>query len=323
MAHPCPIVFQSPEMYDFFITTRSFIPEVIIACNDDESICGVLLAVIIREKKWPVSYFSSRTVVYGGPLIDHERKDSNDILDSLLKALIQKVSEQSVFIQFRNFSDWSTYKDVFARNGFIFTDRLNLIVDTTDEKQMMLRMSKSKVRQVHQALKNGAEIVFPRSIDDIRELYGILYRLYRFRVKKPLPDWPFFENFYYGFNSGKSGIILLISYKGKIIGGILSPVTAGRTIYEWYVCGLDEDYKKLYPSVLATWAAMDYAVKNNIPSFDFMGVGRPEKKYGVRDFKQKFGGNMVNYGRWSRINNKFLYTVAEVGYNLLTWIKSI
>jgi lipid II:glycine glycyltransferase (peptidoglycan interpeptide bridge formation enzyme) len=122
---------------------------------------------------------------------------------------------------------------------------------------------------------------------------------------------------------GKLGIIRLVKYEDKIIGGILSPVTPGKTIYEWYVCGLDHEYKTLYPSVLATWSAIEYAVKNGLPYFDFMGVGIPERDYGVRDFKMRFGGERVNYGRFARVNNKWLYLAAEAGYNFMAAMKKI
>ena len=120
-------------------------------------------------------------------------------------------------------------------------------------------------------------------------------------------------------------IPLFISILGglMIIGGILSPITPGKTIYEWYVCGLDQLYKDLYPSVLATWAALEYAATHGIPKFDFMGVGLPDRDYGVRDFKARFGGELVNFGRFARINNKAIYTIAELGYNALAWMKKV
>ena len=80
------------------------------------------------------------------------------------------------------------------------------------------------------------------------------------------------------------GKVFLISYEGRIIGGIMCPFFPGKGVYEWYVCGLDEEYKSsgVYPSVLATWAAIDFAMCNDFELFDFMGVGIPGVPYGVR-----------------------------------------
>ncbi|MCF7859876.1 MAG: peptidoglycan bridge formation glycyltransferase FemA/FemB family protein, partial [Candidatus Cloacimonetes bacterium] len=91
----------------------------------------------------------------------------------------------------------------------------------------------------------------------------------------------------------------------------------GDTIYELYVCGEDGKYKDVYPSVLATYAALDYGLKNNLKYFDFLGAGKPNEDYGVREFKKKFGGELVNYGRFKLILNKPLYKIGELGIKLL------
>jgi len=54
-----------------------------------------------------------------------------------------------------------------------------------------------------------------------------------------------------------------------------------------------------------------------------MGVGIPEREYGVREFKMRFGGKTVNFGRFARINNKTVYTISEIGFNILTLLKKI
>ena len=46
------------------------------------------------------------------------------------------------------------------------------------------------------------------------------------------------------------------------------------------------------------WISIDYACKNGIEKFDFMGAGSPDEDYGVRDFKAKFGGSLVEPGRF-------------------------
>ena len=321
--HPNGTVFQSSETYFLFKNAQNFEP-VPVLVSDDKGIKGVLLAVIIKEYSSKIGFFTSRTVIYGGPLIDPSIKDISRVLDLLLKELIKKVKNKSIFIQFRNFFEWSEeYKDVFTQNGFQYLDRLNFLVDTSTEQLVKKRMSKSKLRQIRKGLEAGAEIIEPENIEQVREFYNILYYLYKYRVKKPLPKWSFFESFYQQSKENKLGIIRLIKYDNKIIGGILSPVFPGKVIYEWYVCGLDLEYKHVYPSILATWAAIDYALKNNIRTFDFMGVGVPDKDYGVRDFKAKFGGEQVNYGRFGRINNKFLYAITEIGFNLLALLRRI
>ena len=323
-SHPEGTVFQSPDMYELFRNTGRMKPVIIGVANlEAGSLKGVLLAVIIRELSGLAGYFSSRTVIYGGPLIDPGASGPDEILQMLLEGLTGKVKRHSIFIQFRNFSSQEENREVFLSAGFHFRDRLNLVIDTSDRERVIKNMSASRWRQIKKGTGLGAKITAPENIDQVREFYDILFNLYKYKVKKPLPPWDFFEQFYIMSKEGRLGIIRLVQCEGKIVGGILSPVTPGKTIYEWYVCGLDQQYKEVHPSVLATWAALEYAVEHDIPRFDFMGVGIPEREYGVREFKSRFGGEMVNFGRFARINHKYYYAVAEVGYNLLSFLKKI
>jgi serine/alanine adding enzyme len=289
----------------------------------NQALKGLLVGVTIREMTGIAGYFSSRTVIYGGPLIDPSSTDRSEILKTMLDGLIQHVKNHAIFIQFRNFSSQEEIKSEFEFAGFHLRDRLNLIVDTSSLEIVKKNMSESRWRQVRKSTGLGAKCRFPENLMEVRDFYNILHDLYKYKVKKPLPPWEFFQQFYTMSSEGRLGVILLVEYKDKVIGGILSPVTPGKTIYEWYVCGLDQQYKEVHPSVLATWAGLEYAVSNNIPHFDFMGVGIPEREYGVRDFKARFGGKIVNYGRFARINNKVFYVVAEAGYNFLTVLKKI
>ena len=339
-SHPEGTVFQSPDMYELFSRTANMKP-VAVGVRDKTtgSLAGILLGVVIREMKGPLGYFSSRTVVYGGPLVvTTSQGDRERVVELLLEELIRRVKNRSVFIQFRNFADLKEYREVFFSFGFRHRDRLNLLVDTSGPEIVRKNMSPSRWRQIRKGLGQPdswtvgqldsggnpfAELISPENIGQVREFYDILLDLYRHKVKKPLPGWDFFEAFYHLSAEGKLGVIKLVKYRGRIIGGILSPVTPGKTIYEWYVCGLDQQYREAHPSVLATWAAIDHALQNGIPQFDFMGVGIPEREYGVREFKMRFGGKTVNYGRFARINNKTVYTISEIGFNILTLLKKI
>lgn len=322
-SHPHNTVFQSYEIYSFYQKVQNFEPFLFYAEDENGNCNGVLLAVIIKEGKGIKGWLSSRVVVYGGPIIREDPENKNETLDLLLKSLVNNLKNKSIFIQFRNFFEWSeTEKQIFSNNGFDFKERLNLLVKTSNKEAVLSKISASKRRQIKKALASGATISEAQSEDEVFEFYTLLLNLYKNKVKKPIPNWSFFKEFYYFSKENKLGIIRLIKLNDKIIGGVLSPVTQGKVIYEWYVVGLDKEYKKQYPSVLATWAPIDYAITNNLQQFDFMGLGKPGDNYGVRDFKMKFGDNLVNYGRFGR-RNKILYGIVEFSYNILRSIKKV
>ena len=85
-----------------------------------------------------------------------------------------------------------------------------------------------------------------------------------------------------------------------------------------YACGKDGVYKNIFPSELATYAGLQYAAMNDMPRFDMMGAGKPDDRgYGVRDFKLKFGGELVELGRYKHICNRLLYGIGMLGVKML------
>ena len=219
-----------------------------------------------------------------------------------------------IYIETRNFNDYSKWRGAFERAGFGYKKHLNFYIDCTDKEAMWERLSEVRRRQVKKAISNGVEIKSEGiSEAEIREWYQILKDLYAKKVKTPLFPLEFFLSFY----RKDIGKYLLVKYRGKVIGGMICPIMDGRTIYEWYICGLDNEYREQYPSVMATWAAMEYANEHGLARFDVMGAGVPGVPYGVRDFKAEFGGELVEQGRFLCVCKPWLYRLGTFVVKLL------
>lgn len=302
---PLSTWFQTDEAYRFYQSVSDMCAFVYGVMEEDKLV-GVIVGYTTQEKCKLKQYFTARAIVIGGPLLDE------NISESALTMLLQTVKKQqgeAIYIETRNLHDYSRWKTVFKANGFAYHPHLNIQVACTAEHAM----SEQRQRQVRKALKNGVVITEPQSEQEIRDWYQILRQLYRQKVRTPLWSEAFFLQFY------RSGVgkYLLVKYEGKVNGGMMCPIFAGKAIYEWYVCGLDEEYKEQYPSVMATYAAIEYAKQKGIPTFDFMGAGVPEKPYGVRDFKMEFGGEAVEYGRYLCVRKPLLYKIGKLGVKIL------
>lgn len=66
----------------------------------------------------------------------------------------------------------------------------------------------------------------------------------------------------------------------------------------------------------ANVAYPEMGVGNGYRLYDF-GTGRPDVEYGVRDFKAKFGGELVCYGRNTCVHAPRLLWLSERGYRLV------
>jgi serine/alanine adding enzyme len=300
--HPNGNFFQTPIVFDFFTDLPGYKPVVFLA-KEAESIRGVLVAILMKETGIK-GYFSRRCIIWGGPLC-HD----NETLELLISEFIKYIRNKSIYIEVRNLFDTSGFSISFLNKKFSYIDWLNYIVPTNGIEGNKKKLNESKRRQIQRSLKTGAKIGEAQSIENVRELYELLFTLYKEKIKKPLPGFRFFENFYLDKKSGK---IFIIEYENKIIGGAVCPIYKDR-IYEWYVCGLDKELKNIYPSALATWAPIEYAANNGLKYFDFMGAGSPNADYGVREFKSQFGGELVSYGRYIKILNPFLYKLGVFG----------
>ena len=308
--HPHGNIFQTPEIYEVYQNTKNYEPVFLAVVNGKGEVAGTLLAVIQKEYSSVLGNFTARSIIHGGPLI---KDDDPAVLDFILKEYDKIIKKKAIYSQFRNFWDWGEKKTIFHKHGNEYLEHLNFIVDCQNTDHINKRFSKSKLRQIKKSKKEGAKIIEPQNIEQVSQFYDVLKHLYKKKVKKPLPDWSLFEKFYYRKDIGR---YFLIEYKSQIIGGIMCPFFNKKVIYEWFVCGLDGKYKGIYPSVLATWAAIDYANLNNIDVFDFMGAGKPDQDYGVRDFKSKFGGQLVNYGRYEKVHKPLLMQFGKFGLKM-------
>lgn len=298
--------FQTPEAYAFYASLPDELTPFTVGVDEDGQLMGVVVGYTTRETNPIKQLFTCRSIVIGGPLLDESISDN--AVTALLCA-VKRVTRSSIYVETRNFHDYSRWRYIFEQCGFAYQPHLNIQVACTAEHTM----SEQRQRQVKKAIKNGAEICEASSEQEIRDWYQILRQLYRQKVRTPLWREAFFLQFY----RNELGKYLLVKFEGKVIGGMMCPIFSGKAIYEWYVCGLDEEYKEQYPSVMATYATIEYAKQNGIPMFDFMGAGVPDQPYGVRDFKLEFGGEAVEYGRYLCIRKPLLYMIGKWGVKIL------
>ncbi|MBK7682620.1 MAG: GNAT family N-acetyltransferase [Bacteroidetes bacterium] len=308
--------FQLPEAFELFQHVPGYTPSVFAALDNNGKIAGILVSVLQQEPKL-YAQLTSRSIIWGGPLVDN-----NEVCEILLKQYQDTVGKKAIYTQFRNTFDTTKLKSSFQKANFNYLEHLNFLVHTKAEslEQLLAAMSKSKSRQIKKGL-GSAEIIETNREEDINDFYLLLQKLYKEKVNKPLAPKEFFDFFREQLVPNGLGKFLLIRYEGKIIGGIVCPIFPGKAIYEWYIAGMDKEYKDQFPSILSTWAAIAEGQKMGLKHFDFLGAGKPDADYGVRDFKAKFGGELIQYGRYEKIHKPLLMKIGILGLKLLKFIK--
>ena len=306
--------------------------------TDTPSLKGVIVGYVTKERNAIKQFFTRRAIIYGGPLLAEDI--SNEALNALLSAVKSMpysliacgVPEKStdfwgalsphrpnwriapIYIECRNFYDYSRWKPVFEANGFAYKKHLNFHINTTSLDLAQSNIGKHRWKYIRLSMRDGAKIVENPTIEQVRVFYTILQDLYQTKVKTPLWSWEFFEQLY----CVQHAKYILVELDGQIVGGTACVCLSGKAVYEWYACGLDNCRDDIRPLSVAIWGEMQYAAENGYPLFDFMGAGKPDEPYGVRDFKAEFGGELVEHGRFLCIRKPLLYKIGTLG---VKWLK--
>lgn len=276
-------------------------PEFFLALDNEGNIKGLALVVTHRATEIILKSVTRRTVLYGPPLAS----DIN-IEKGIIDFILDYVKKRHLFLQFRINNDQHPVLNTF--NGvFSAQDYLNVFVYNEGGSKAWESLSRSKRWQVRKNIAAGVSIAEAQTDEEFNQWYTILKRLYDNKIKKPVPPKGFFSALIQASTEQNSTRLLVVKYQKNVIGGILLPISGKRAVHEWYVCGMDEEYKSknIFPSVMATWGAIDYTVQNQFEFFDFMGAGRPEIPYGVREFKERFGGELINVVRYTHFPDNF------------------
>lgn len=296
--------FQTKDCYDFY-SSLSIMKSFVYGVSEDDILKGIVVGYVIADGNLLKRYFSRRAIIPGGILLGNDI--SEEALTNLLKTTISEISLKSIYIELRNYKNYTQYKDVFEKNGFKYHPHLNFHVSTPDYDTVTKNLSSTKRRDIKVSKKENAHWIESNSKEDLLAYYQLLSNLYQTKIKTPLFAFEFFEKIL----TMPFCRFLVVKYNDKVIGGSVCVLFKNETVYEWFVCGLDGKYKNVYPSTLATWAAIEYASRNGFSLFDMMGAGKPNEGYGVREFKAKFGGELVEHGRFLHIGKPILYSIGK------------
>lgn len=305
--------FQTPECYCFY-NSLSFMQTFAFGVSEDEQLKGIMVGFIQADGGKIKQYFSRRAIVNGGLLLADDISD--EAVGQLLRTAQKELKKKVIYIELRNLNDYSCWQSVFQDNGFCYEEHLGYIVPTPSEDEVLMRMEKRRRQTIRAAFREGVEVDSNPTIDDVHAFYAILENMYKNRIKQPLYPLEFFEKLI----EHPFGRIFTIKCNGKIIGGQVSMLQKGKTIYDIYLAGLDREYRKQAPSTIGTYSSMQYAANNGYQMVDLMGAGKLCEKYGVRDFKESFRGELVSYGRNKYICNPLLYKIGCLGVKIMKWL---
>ena len=197
--------FQSPEAYDFFASLPELMEPFVYGVERAEKLCAVCVGYVTKEPNPIKQFFTRRAIIIGGVAVAANGAKEDVVI--LLNYVRKELKPKSIYIEMRNFNDFSPWKEAFEAAGFAYKPHLNFHVDPSTNN-----LSDNRKRQLK---KSDAVVSEGVSELEIREWYEVLSELYRTKVKTPL--WPI-DFFLEAYRQGIAKF-LLVKHEGRIIGG--------------------------------------------------------------------------------------------------------
>lgn len=307
-------VFQSQFYYDLMSLSKESVPKVLIA-EDGNKIVGIVLIQIQNYFSSLLKAFSSRAIISGGPLFN---KNEN-VLSVLLYEYRILFSRKVVYTQIRNLFDVDTYSHIFDKYEFKRINHLNYLTDLNVGIDGIWENVYSKRKnEIRRGIKEGIVVKEIMYENELPKAYEIIQTIYK-KAKLPLPNYDYFYNAR-KIQDGEKIFKVIGGYFDGILVGVMFLLCFNDKVYNWYAAS-NPDYYKKYPNDIITWEAIKWSSENGYRFFDFGGAGNPAKNYGVREFKKKFGGVEVNFGRYECTHRPFIMKASEFGFKLLQKFK--
>jgi len=307
-------IFHTPEMFDVFRRTEGHYPQLFAAKNNNGQLLALLTPVQVTLHNGILRRLMTRSIAYGGVLYVQD-ENIKVALGELLRECTRKTKSDALFTELRNLSDVNPIKDTLSDCGYIFEEQLNYLVDVSGSPEQVMQNIGSRTRKnIRHALRKGKVVVElvskPSQIDDWYDLVKKSYNL----ARVPLADISLFKAAYEVL-SPKGMARFYLARIGSVYVAATAELPFKDVIYGWY-SGVDRTFASEYPGELLMWEILCWGAENGYKVYDFGGAGKPDEHSGVRDFKAKFGGQLVNYGRNTKIHSPQLMRLSKLGYEI-------
>ena len=309
--HPRGSIFHTPEMVQVFGKTLRNYPLALAAIDEDGGMLALLVAVRVQTLPGPLGAVSSRSILYAEPICrDDERGRS--ALAAVIAEHDARMRGKVLFTEVRALRAAGPEQEALLQCGYRREDYLNYVTDLTKPAQDLLdAMTKQMRRSIRTSQERGLRVEDATSTEGVEVLLGFLTGAYA-NAGVPLADRSLFEQTIRVLRP--RGMVKLITayHNDRPVGAALGLIYKD-TVFAWYRGSERMDH--LAPSECMIWHDLEWGHSEGYKIYDSGGAGKPDVPYGVRDFKAKFGGQLVNYGRYYKVYSPWKLRLAEAAYN--------
>jgi lipid II:glycine glycyltransferase (peptidoglycan interpeptide bridge formation enzyme) len=308
--HPKGSVFHSSHMVRVFDSAKGHTVLPLAAVTDSGEILALLVATRVKTLPNMFGAVSSRSIWYAEPLC-YDTSESIDSLCELIAEHDRIFRRRVLFTEVRPLQSSGPERIALERCCYEYLDYLNYVVDTTRPKdELWKRMRDSARRSIRKCEQRSFQIRHVNTADGVEAIYDLL-RLTYGRAEVPLASRSLFDAALKILQP--QGMIELIAlYEGEKPLAVSVLLPFNKQVFGWY--GGSVRIQGVSPVDYLTWHEIAWSCDHGFERYDFGGAGWPNQPYGVRDFKAKFGGELVCYGRYRKVYSVWKMALAERAY---------
>ena len=311
-AHPKGNIFHTSEMVRSFQAAKGHSPLPLAAVDSEGRIAALLAAVRVQTLPGPLGRLSSRSIMYAEPLCC-DGSCGEDALAQLIARHDDEMAMRVLFTEVRPTFPPGTERLALERNGYVYLEYLNHVVDVTKPCDELWRELDRTVRgTVRQCERRGYKIRAVDAKTAIDQLYPLLKLSYA-HARVPLADRSLFDAAFAEL-APRGRVFAFAAYLDEVPIAIDLLLTFKDRVIVWY--GGLRRLQGASPCSYLRWFELQWAHEHGFAIYDTGGAGWPDIPYGVRKFKCKFGGQLVQYGRYRRVCSRWRLAVAERAYEL-------
>lgn len=307
-------IFHTPEMFQVFERTKGYHPQLWAVVEDNGSqreVLVLLTLVGVTLLEGTLKRLTSRAIAYGSFVCD-PAPERQQTLDILLETYGRSARRRVLFTELRHMLNPSAFSATLENNSYTYIEYLNyLIYLNRPIEEIWQAITKSGRKRIRKASKMGVEVTEIQDRDMLPIWYNLLRQTY-IRAGIPLADISLFEAVFDILTPKGMAKFLLAKVEGHYAAASLE-MPYKDIIYSWYA-GFDWEYRKFSPNDVLVWHILKWGAENGYFYYDFGGAGQPNQDYGARDFKAKYSGELVSFGRHMCVHSPLMLAFSKLGY---------
>lgn len=312
--HPLGNVFHTPEMFQVFSRAKNYQPE-LWAATDQDRVLALFLPVRITLMNGLLSALTTRAIAYGSVLWAPS-DEGRHALAQLLETYARQTKGSFLFTELRNLASLDPVQPVLQQSGFAYEPHLNYWIDLNRSPEAIFASIGRRTRKnIRRGLRRGQVTVEPvDSREQIGICYGLLGQTYR-TANVPLVDRSVLEAAF-DLLQPRGMVRFTLARVGQSPAAVSVELLYKDVVLGWFG-GMDRAFGRYVPNELLIWRILEWGAHNGYRYYDFGGAGKPGEDYPVRDFKAKFGGQLVSFGRNTCVHAPGRLWLSKHGYQVL------